>query len=50
MKKTYQIFTGDMFKFTDFINSLSNRGHKFSVSPWASSDGTERGFVVWYFK
>lgn len=34
---------------TGFTAALRRRRKKYSVTPWSSGDGTETGFVVWYY-
>lgn len=48
MKRTFEIFT-DHYKLCEFINGLTKANRKHSVTPWNSKDGTEMGFVVWYY-
>lgn len=48
MRKTFEIIT-DTKKLIDFTATLRRRRKKYSVTPWSSSDGTETGFVVWYY-
>ena len=47
MRKTFEIIT-DPQKLTGFTAALRRR-KKYSVTPWSSGDGTETGFVVWYY-
>lgn len=47
-RKTFEIIT-DTQKLIDFTAALRRRRKKYSVTPWSSSDGTETGFVVWYY-
>ena len=48
MRKTFKICTtaADLEQFTA---DLKKRRRKYHVTPWGSTDGTETGFVVWYF-
>lgn len=46
MRKTFEIIL-DAQKLIDFTAALRRR--KYHVTPWTSTDGTETGFVVWYF-
>lgn len=48
-RRTFEIFT-DNFKMCNFVNGLSRQGKKFSITPWSSSDRSEAGFVVWYYR
>ena len=48
MRKTFEIIT-DPQKLNGFTAALRRRRKKYSVTPWSSGDGTETGFVVWYY-
>lgn len=48
MRKTFEIIL-DAQKMIDFAADLRRRRRKYHVTPWTSANGTETGFVVWYF-
>lgn len=48
MRETFEIIT-DTQELIDFTAALRRRRKKYHVTPWSSSDGTETGFVVWYY-
>ena len=51
MSKTHNIYTLDKYaEFCTFLNYLSIKGKKFTVTPYLSSANQNSGFVVWYYK
>lgn len=49
MDRTFRIIL-DAQETIDFTAALRKRRKRYSVTPWSSSDGTETGFVVWYYE
>lgn len=48
MRQTFKICT-TAAELDQFTADLRKRRRKYHVTPWASTDGRETGFVVWYF-
>lgn len=48
MRQTFEIIL-DAQKMIDFTADLRKRRKKYHVTLWSNSNGTETGFVVWYY-
>jgi hypothetical protein len=51
MKRDFEIFIMPEQKqaFCDFVNALSNRGLKHTVTRWDAHGNEQSGFCVWYY-